>query len=157
MEAKKLERVSAEREAKSRTWLPVPLAGKTGPLSRSELQDYRDAQERHQQLDPYYAAGWQRPARPVAEAVWELLASAFEITMDKLLPASPPREYWDDDATCLTVKQAFMVSIDTAVRAGEEGTMLTINSVFDALAARWSDRYREVREEGRAEVSWDMS
>jgi len=35
--------------------------------------------------------------------------------------------------------------------------MLTINSIFDALAARWSDRYREVREEGRAEVSWDMS
>src|SRR5215813_13563537 len=63
--------------------------------------------------------GWHRPARPVAEAVWELLAPAFDITTDKLFPASPPRECWDDDATRLTVKQAFMVAIDAAVRAGK--------------------------------------
>jgi len=65
MEAKKPSGVSAERKEKPRRWLPLPLAGKTEPLSRSELKDYREAQERHQQLDPDYAEGMASP-RPTS-------------------------------------------------------------------------------------------
>jgi len=56
----------------------------------------------------------------------------------------------------LRAKQALVVALDAAVTAGEQGRMLTINTVFDALARHWSDHYRKAIEEGPATISYDM-
>jgi hypothetical protein len=55
------------------------------------------------------------------------------------------------------VMQALVVALDAAVQAGEDGRMLTVNLVFDAVAARFSDWYRQARERGPARVSWEMA
>lgn len=72
----------------------------------------------------------------------------------------------------ITVKQALVVALDSAVQVGrrrvtfkpDETTghprrrviRLTLNRVFDALAARWSNHFRLAQEEGRAFHVRDM-
>jgi len=56
----------------------------------------------------------------------------------------------------LTIQQAIVVALTSAVLAGESGQMLTTNRIFDALAAAWSDHYRAAVEGGCATCSYEM-
>jgi hypothetical protein len=113
--------------------LPRPYTGERR-IERAR-DDYRERQRRHLEQFPDYERGWGRPSKTTAEAVRALL----EIT-----------------AIAAQVMQALVVALDAAVQAGEDRRMLTTNLVFDAIAARWSDWYREARERGPARVSWEM-
>jgi hypothetical protein len=53
----------------------------------------------------------------------------------------------------LTAKQAFVVAVVAAVGTRRTGRTLTLNLVFDALAKRWSPKFRAARP---ATTSWDM-
>lgn len=56
----------------------------------------------------------------------------------------------------LTAKRALVVVLNEFVTAARRHRMVTLNHVFDALAARWSPTYRDVIEEGRASQVRDM-
>jgi hypothetical protein len=139
-------------------WLPMPYTGQHGQVSLSEWREYRHRQAMHAHADPAYETAWRRPSTGTANAVWELLAPALKLTISQILPKAPSRKHWitDADSVELTAKQAFLVVVDSALRAGETGEMFTTNHVLEALAACWSDHFREVRAAGRAQVSWDM-
>jgi hypothetical protein len=164
--------------------LPMPFQGGRGggKFSRDEWDEYRRRQARHHALDPSYQLGWHRPTPETARAVWDLLAPAFGLDIETLLPkvrlSTEERRAAEE-----TVRQAFTVAVDAAVTAGrsdaaddnaddgaggddladdtaaapQRGAMLTTNRVFDALASRWSDNYRACSAAERAGVSWDMT
>ena len=126
---------------------------KVGPVSVSERRAY------HATLDKLGSdAKWGRPEEKTAQCVWERLTDQLPCTLTGLLPRSkskqplPPEEY---DRAILTAKQSLIVALDCAITAGDRGAMLTKNLLFDALALRWSRRYRRARRRG-ARVSYDM-
>lgn len=123
----------AQRES---AWSPLPFVVRRGPLSKEERERYREHVAAHP--DPEYHGGWYRPTQKTAEAVWELLAPRLRLKLDDLL-LSPAIRLPDDK---LTAKQALVVAVDAVVLAGQQGRMLTTNTVFDALARHWSDHYR---------------
>src|SRR6266478_2330641 len=88
--------------------LPMPFKGRRGgaKLSRKEIDDYRRRQKLHHERHPDYVEGWSRPAKDVAQVVWERLAPRFKITVENLLPALPLKPEECSEAE-LTVKQAF--------------------------------------------------
>jgi hypothetical protein len=57
----------------------------------------------------------------------------------------------------LNERRALVVALDAAIQAGECGRLLTQNLVFDAVAASWSDHYRNACKSGPARVSYEMS
>ncbi len=116
-------------------FLPRPYTGERR-VERAR-DDYRELQRRHHELFPDYEKGWARPSTTTADAVRTLL----EIDVVVSSSAMP----------------VLVVALDAAIQAGEDGRMLTTNLAFDAIAARWSDHYRDAREHGPARVSWEMS
>jgi hypothetical protein len=134
-------------------WSPMPFTGGRG--GRKLSRDERVAYFKHLDAHPEYATystGSHRPTAKTAEAVWSLLAPRLKLKLDDFLLARSLRLPIDE----VTAKQALVVAIDAAVRAGERGRMLTTNTVFDALGPHWSDHYRFVVDARRADISYDM-
>ncbi|HKW90894.1 MAG TPA: hypothetical protein VJX92_03280 [Methylomirabilota bacterium] len=138
-------------ETKSKA-LPMPSA--RPKLTQAEMDEYRERQRQHYEQHPDYEAGWHRPSKAVAEAVWNRLAKKFDIKLADLLPADLFGEGRSEVE--LRLKQAFTVTVGAAVEAAERGNLLTTNVVFDALAQHWSDNYRAEIERGPAKISYDM-
>jgi hypothetical protein len=122
-----------------------------GKLSRAKRVAYFKHLDAHPNR-ARYLAGFQRPSEPTAKAVWSTLARALKLKLGDLLLAPAIRLPGDE----LRAKQALVVAVDAALTAGEQGRMLTINTIFDALARHWSDHYLKAIEEGPATISYDM-
>jgi len=114
-------------------WLPRPHT-RERRIERAR-DDYRERQRQHHERFPDYEKGWGRPSPTTVGAIVDLIKPDVPCGM---LPA-------------------LVVALDAAIQAGEDGRLLTTNLVFDAIAARWSDWYRQAREGGPARVSWEMS
>jgi len=132
----------------------MPFIGRRGgaKFSRAEWDEYRARRAAHLKRFPDYDAGWHRPDPATTAAVWALL---WPSPREPILPAirlSPSER----DQTAVTLRQALVVAVTSAVLAGERGQMLTANRIFDALARVWSDNYRETVEARRATVSYEM-
>jgi hypothetical protein len=94
------------------------------------------------------------PTVETARAVWELVSIGLPTV--SLPSGARPREVADLASSVLrfaigsmrpavedTAKQALTVALDVFVCAGHEGKPVYINSVFQALARRWSPLFRE--------------
>jgi hypothetical protein len=98
-----------------------------------------------------------RPVGVPGERTISALQPIFDhvVGLDALLPPFPTRAHLTDvewTELVLTVQQAAIVALDTAVSAGEHGSTLTKNRVFDAIAARWSPTFQHAN----ATRTWDM-
>ena len=140
----------------------LPMHGRVdGKVTTEERAEYRERRLRHLQRHPDYDAGWGRPTAETVKAVWELLADSLEV---ELADVHPNR---------LTAQQLLVVALDLAVCAGRYAPphhlrpdedlsrrqlrrAVTKTRLFDALARRWSDNYRQAREAGRAFQVGDM-
>ena len=103
-------------------------------------------------------ARWGRPEEgTTARGVWELMKEHLPCTLDDLRWRSKSKKLTTEeyDRTVGVAKQSLVVALDCAITAGDRGAMLTKNLLFDALALRWSRRYRRARRKG-ARVSYDM-
>ena len=85
------------------------------------------------------------PSAETAIKVWELLAPTLNQRPRDLLP--PFLSYCDigPDAEAELVQnaqRAFVVALDVFVRAAQDRRPVSLIRVFDALAARWSPRFR---------------
>jgi hypothetical protein len=132
-------------------WLPLPYAARRGGNLRKERDDYY----RHLATHPNgkeYLAGFHRPTKKTATAVWSFLKPRLKLNVERVLPPKRTRRRNDE----LTAKQALVIAFDAAVLVGDHGRMLTINTVFDALARHWSDHYRKAIEDGPATISYEM-
>jgi hypothetical protein len=89
-----------------------------------------------------------RPSAETAQAAWSLLVSATR--RRRRYPRVGHLRLWQKPADAQLV-----VALDAAILAGEDGRMLTTNLVLDALAARWSDGYRQAVDDGPARISYD--
>jgi hypothetical protein len=90
-----------------------------------------------------------RPSAETAQAALSLLVSATR--RRRRYPRVGHLHLWQKPADAQLV-----VALDAAILAGEDGRMLTTNLVFDALAARWSDGYRQAVDDGPARISYEM-
>lgn len=136
--------------------LPMEYTG-ARRLGRREWDRYRYCQARHRDQFPDYDRGWRRPTVETAERIWALLVPAdLDIKISDLLPDYEWLRPNEVDDLGRQAMQALVVALDAARLAGDAGRMLTTNTVFDALAATWSDHYRACVETGRAAVSYDM-
>src|SRR5262245_29417116 len=144
---------TSESEHGRPPWSPMPFTGGRGgrKLSRDERVAYFKHLEAHPDYT-IYSTGFHRPSAKTAEAVWSLLAPRLKLKLEDLLLAPSLRLPSDE----LSAKQALVVALDAAVRAGERGRMLTTNTVFDALGPHWSDHYRFIVDARRADISYDM-
>ncbi len=106
--------------------LPMPYHSGATKLELEEIAEYRERRALHLERFPDYDTAWGRPEDHTAEAVWEIIA---------------PNAASDN----LTTKQALTVVLDCFVRAGRERRTVVLTHVFDALAARWSDWYRQAQ------------
>jgi hypothetical protein len=104
---------------------------------------------------------WRRPELKTAEFVWSLLGEWDWLPPVRLKDLLPKRGCTEDDIRI--AKQSLVVALDCAISTsgrvvrGRDGSrvMLTKNVLFDALASRWSRRYRKTRRTG-ARVSYNM-
>jgi hypothetical protein len=135
--------------------LPVRITPET-MVTVQERADYQAARRRHLDRFSNYDAGWERPTLDVARDVYALLKDHhLDVRLDSIHPDP------------LVAQQLLVVALDAAVTAGRYGNpqirrgdderrltrvrrRLTRNALFDAVARRWSDRYREAREHGQA-------
>jgi hypothetical protein len=142
-----------DQDRQQKGFLPRPYAGER--RIETARVDYRERQRRHHELFPDYENGWARPSATTANMVRALLLEAGgPLGVSDLVPGDvKPHEI---DQVAVQAMQALVVVLDAAIQAGEDGRMLTTNLVFDAIAARWSDHYRDARERGPARVSWEM-
>jgi hypothetical protein len=90
------------------------------------------------------------------EKIWNLVAGRKRPRLYDLQPNHKWLKQHEIDQLTAQGKQALVVALDAAIVAGENGRMLTTNTIFDALGARWSDHYRTARETGPANCSWEM-
>ena len=124
---------------------------KLGPVSAEERRAYRASLGSDR--------AWRRPTEPTAKVVWSLLETWLPPRqLDDLTPKRGNRAPVSDDEHDLDVriaKQSLVVALDSVITAGDRGAMLTKNVLFDALAQRWSRRYRRAQRTG-ARVSYDM-
>jgi hypothetical protein len=123
---------------------------KLGPVSTEERRAYRAtiANDR----------AWRRPELKTAQVVWSLLESTPPAPLDDVLPKRRSRGALSAEEYDLDVRiamQSLVVALDCAIAAGDRGAMLTKNTLFDALAARWSRRYHRAQRRG-ATTSYDM-
>src|SRR5690348_10769551 len=128
----------------------LPLRGRLWPSERRAYLDSR-------QLSA--DAGWNRPDPATADAVLKLVAEPLRLTLSALLPTEDWFAQLDSDeidAAATTVQRALVVALDTAILAGQTGRLLTQNLLFDALASRWSERYRTTIENTPATCSYEM-
>jgi hypothetical protein len=145
-----LQKVRAKLDELGPPWLPMPISGPANMLE-PEWVEYRERRARHLPLNPSYDNGWNRPALPSAEKVWQFLAPTLPsvvITPGYAYLTDDERRELDDIA-----KQALLVTLDCFMR---EGRMPTFNAVFDALAAGWSDTFRDTVAHRRAFKAYDM-
>jgi hypothetical protein len=140
------------KRSKHEPHLPMPYTGQRGGFSRAEWDEYRRRRAAHLTLFPDYDAGWRRPDDALVFAVWDSCGLPDERAMLPAIRLSADERR----AVSVTLRQALVVALSSAVLAGERGQMLTINRVFDALAAGWSDHYRATTEAGRARLSYEM-
>jgi len=132
--------------------LPVRITPET-MVTVQERADYQAARRRHLDRFPDYDAGWERPTPATARDVYALLKDHhLDVRLDGIHPDP------------LVAQQLLVVALDAAITAGRYGhawiprgdderrarRRLTRNTLFDAVARRWSDRYREARELGQA-------
>jgi hypothetical protein len=84
------------------------------------------------------------PEASTVDAIWKLLQPARPGLNVTVLCSSVARRLPDveREAAETTVKQALVVALDAAVRAGRDRDLFYFNSVFEALAQRWSLTYR---------------
>jgi hypothetical protein len=122
----------------------------------SDWLDYRKLRGRHLKSNPNYDAGWHRPTALTAEKIWKLVARRLRLRLADLRPDHTWLQRDERAELTSQGKQALVVALDAAIIAGESGRMLTTNTIFDALAARWSDHYRNARENTPATCSWEM-
>jgi hypothetical protein len=103
---------------------------------------------------------WGRPTEPTAKFVWSLFEDWLPpVQLDDLLPKRGKRAPASDDEHALDVhiaKQSLVVALDAVITAGDRDAMLTKNALFDALAQRWSRRYRRAALRHGARISYDM-
>jgi hypothetical protein len=140
-------RIAAQR---AEGGLPVRVTPDT-MVTVQERADYHAARRVHLDRFPDYDAGWERPTPDTARDVYALLND--HVRLDGIHPDP------------LVAQQLLVVAFDAAVSAGRYGNRLvrraddslprlrrrlTRNTLFDAVARRWSDRYREARELGHA-------
>lgn len=123
---------------------------KLGPVSAEERAAVRA------RLGSDLACG--RPTESTAGAVWTLLEDTLPLQLDDLIPkrgkgTRPVGPEYEQDVRI--AKQSLVLALDCAIATGDRGEMLTKNVLFDALAPRWSRRYRRARRRG-ARVSYDM-
>jgi len=136
--------------------LPMPFTGRRGgaKFSRAEWDKYRVRRTAHLKQFPDYDAGWHRPDSIMVDAVWSSLGAQLP-SVETMLPAIP-LSLIERQAVALTIRQALVVALTSALLAGERGRMLTTNLVFDALARCWSDTYRATVGASRATISYEM-
>lgn len=156
--ARDLARRELEGEAPPFLPMPHPLresrAG--GRVTPVEWELYRQRLARQREVEPDYDAKCGRPSGRRANNVWNLIAPSFGPFPGLELPQWKYK--WltaeeVDEELPRVMKQAFLVALDTFVRAGLEHRMATSNTLFDALARRWSDHYRN----SIARTTYDMS
>lgn len=156
----------------------MPYAG-ARRIGEKEWLAYRERRALHLADHPEYDAGWRRPTRQTAQRVWDLVAAHMRPKGrsvaglrigDFLLPNYPWVTLEDDASSAEQAMQALVVVLDVAVAAGEGSVVdhdefespeetsgaLTANSIFDAVAARWSDHYRRAREQTPATCAYEM-
>ncbi len=144
-----VQEVRAKLDREGLPWLPMPR-WKT-KLSLPEWVEYRERRGRHHERFPKYPVGWHRPDPATASAVWNLLAHSLGIQPTEFLPEHPAPEDLsaeDYDEMTVTAKQALLVVLDTVVAAGRQQSGGLFNCVFDALAERWSDHFRDAGKRG---------
>jgi hypothetical protein len=73
--------------------------------------------------------------------------------MPKESPAPTGEAY---DRAVLVAQQSLVVALDAAITSADQSAKLTRNTLFDALARRWSPSYRRARRRG-ARISYDMT
>lgn len=150
-------------------------------IAEKEWLAYRERRCLHLAEHPQYDSGWRRPSRRTAQAIWDLVASRMRSKgrtepglriEDFLLPNYPWMSLEHDLSSAEHAMQALVVLLDAALGTGEgmsqdeewdsdsgvtwRGEMLTANTLFDALAAHWSDHYRKAREETPATCAYEM-
>src|SRR5262245_11957321 len=117
---------------------------KLGPVSAKERREYRSR---------YGGRQWNQPTPATASSVWTLLAKELPVQIDSLMPKR--RRPAEDATSAMIAKQSFLVALDCALVAGADGRMLTLNSIFDSLARRWSVHFRRAMR-GGAGTAYDM-
>jgi len=136
---------SADSREKNERGAQRPREGGLGATRRSgppKLESFREARP---------PAG--APTVETARAVWELVSVGLPTV--SLPSGARPRELEDLASSVLrfaigstraavedTAKQALTVALDVFICAGRDGTPVYINSVFQALARRWSPLFR---------------
>jgi len=153
-------KLQALQEAGESHWLPWShrSAAKSDTLSFEEWKEYRLRRALHHDQFPDYERGWRRPTAPTATETWTLLKSRLNLQVRELAPASYVRCLDEDNdrrALDVTTRQALLVVLDHFLTMGRRRRIVTLNSVFDALADRWSDHYRHAQKNGRV-VAYDM-
>jgi len=138
-------------------WLPMPYGRETKRLPFREWTEYRLRQARQREKVAGYDAGWKRPTAPTAEFIWKLLAPVLGLrNVEKFIPPDVLRfhdsEPAERPALLVRAQQAVVVVLDRFIVAGHRRRMVTLNDVFDALAALWSDHYRLAQKHGRVSV-----
>jgi hypothetical protein len=114
-------------------YLPMPWTG--ARRIEAERREYLERQRLHCELFPDYNAGFRRPSVETTSRVRVLLGNRVGPELAEV------------------EQQALVAALDAALQAGEDGRLLTHNLVFDAVAAGWSDHYREALERGPGRIS----
>jgi hypothetical protein len=101
------------------------------------------------------------PTEKTARLAWAQLEDGLPVTLDAFIPKSksktwpsPGPEY---DRAALVARQSLVVTLDCALAIGERGAMLTKNSIFDALATRWSLRFRRAIRKSGVRTAYDAT
>jgi hypothetical protein len=134
----------------------MPFDAEARKLSVEEWLEYRARCARHRALHPDYDAEWRRPTASAAEKVWQLLSPHGLDLKTLTLPFAKGAEPDERAELELTAKQALVVVLDCALRAGRRGGQVTYNMLFDALAEKWSDHYRRAQQASGASQVRDM-
>lgn len=138
-----------------RSWLPMPHTG--ARRTESDWDNIRDRTAKHLADDPEYESGWHRSLPTTAESAWNLLAP-MKLDIEQLVPQHKQARA-EMEILHIRAKQALLAAIDAAIASagnGEDGPLVTQNTLFDALAERWSDHYRQAIETTAATQSWEM-
>lgn len=127
-------------------------------VAADEWEEYCQRQRRHEQGNPGYVNGFGRPTPASADAAWTLLEPflSTDATLDSLLPGYTQEEWFsveEKDRLRATTKQAFLIVLQSFMEAGENHRIVTRNTMFDVLAARFSDNFRSTP----VDTVWDMT
>jgi hypothetical protein len=123
---------------------------------RLSLPEYRARQALHGGYEPRRA----RPDRDTTDRIMARLSLAFgEPETDIVRPIVANIRYTPAERAAVeqTVKQAIVVVVKAAWRAARNGTMLTDNVLFDAVAERWSPAYGRALETTPATSADEMA